>query len=164
MYIEGLDLLDNKILNVIKKDARLSYSDIGEKVGLSRVAVKNRIDNLEKKGIIRGYRTVINSSKVPDSVRFFLDVETYPENYSDVITLLCAEKRIKQVHSVSGDCRIRAVGDVPNSRFLETFVNNLYNNTKGIRRVGLHVMLATFKDVDGGVDYERKDDELRDSI
>ena len=43
MNIEGLDKLDNAILETIKDNARMSYSDIGEKVGLSRVAVKNRM-------------------------------------------------------------------------------------------------------------------------
>lgn len=53
MYIEGLDELDNKILTVIKKDARLSYSDIGKSVGLSRVSVKNRMDILEEREILK---------------------------------------------------------------------------------------------------------------
>ena len=39
----------------MKDNARLNYSDIGTMVGLSRVAVKNRMDAMEKKGIIGGY-------------------------------------------------------------------------------------------------------------
>ena len=31
MYIEGLDELDNKIIEVVKENARLTYSEIGEK-------------------------------------------------------------------------------------------------------------------------------------
>ena len=49
MSIEGLDKLDNAILDSIRENARMSYSDIGEKVGLSRVAVKNRLDAMEKR-------------------------------------------------------------------------------------------------------------------
>ena len=37
MYILGLDEVDNKIIEIIKDNARLSYSDIGKAVGLSRV-------------------------------------------------------------------------------------------------------------------------------
>ena len=54
MNIEGLDKLDNAILETIKDNARMSYSDIGEKVGLSRVAVKNRMEILEKKDTEEG--------------------------------------------------------------------------------------------------------------
>lgn len=66
MNIEGLDRFDHAILEVIKDHARMSYSEIGEKVGLSRVAVKNRMEIMEKKGIIQGYKTVIDETKVPN--------------------------------------------------------------------------------------------------
>ena len=47
MFLEGLDALDQKIVQLLIENARLSYSDIGEKVGISRVAVKARIQALE---------------------------------------------------------------------------------------------------------------------
>ena len=50
MNAEGLDKLDSRILEVIKDNARMSYSDIGDLVGLSRVAVKNRMEAMEKAG------------------------------------------------------------------------------------------------------------------
>ena len=40
MTSEGLDKVDKQILKILEKDARLSYSEIGDKVGLSRVSVK----------------------------------------------------------------------------------------------------------------------------
>lgn len=52
MHINGIDEKDNEIINLLLKDARMSYSDIGEEIGLSRTAVKNRVANLEKNGII----------------------------------------------------------------------------------------------------------------
>lgn len=55
MRINGIDEKDNEIINFLLMNARMSYSDIGEKIGLSRTAVKNRIATLEKNGIIGGY-------------------------------------------------------------------------------------------------------------
>ena len=52
MYLDGLDALDQKIIQLLIENARISYSDIGEKTGISRVAVKARIQALEKKGVI----------------------------------------------------------------------------------------------------------------
>ena len=54
MYLSGLDEQDRKILNLLTQNARYTYSEIGEKLGLSRVAIKNRIDALEQRGVIRG--------------------------------------------------------------------------------------------------------------
>ena len=84
MNIDGLDNKDNEILSLIADNARMSYSDIGEKVGLSRVSVKNRMRILEEKGIIKGYKTVIDAEKSGESIRFFLDVESYPEFWDEV--------------------------------------------------------------------------------
>ena len=42
MYLDGLDALDQKILQLLIENARISYSDIGEETGISRVAVKAR--------------------------------------------------------------------------------------------------------------------------
>ena len=63
MYLNGLDELDQKIIQLLVKNARMSYSDIGEKIGISRVAVKARIQALENKGIIEEYTTIINTQK-----------------------------------------------------------------------------------------------------
>ena len=60
MFLEGLDALDQQIVSLLIENARLSYSDIGEKVGLSRVAVKSRIQALEQRGVIEEYTTIIN--------------------------------------------------------------------------------------------------------
>lgn len=53
MYLDQLDELDQKILTLLIENARYSYSEIGEKTGISRVAVKARIDALEKRGLLR---------------------------------------------------------------------------------------------------------------
>ena len=58
MFLEGLDSLDQKIIQLLTENARMSYSEIGQKIGISRVAVKARIDALEQRGIIEEYTTV----------------------------------------------------------------------------------------------------------
>ena len=57
MFLDGLDALDQKIVQLLIHNARMSYSDIGESVGISRVAVKARIQSLERRGIIEEYTT-----------------------------------------------------------------------------------------------------------
>ena len=52
MFLDGLDELDQKILQLLIRNARMSYSEIGQQVGISRVAVKMRVQALEKKGIM----------------------------------------------------------------------------------------------------------------
>ncbi|MBI2129094.1 Lrp/AsnC family transcriptional regulator [Candidatus Woesearchaeota archaeon] len=65
-YIEKpkIDLKDKKILSVLSKNCRLAATQIGRLVGLSKEVVRYRIKNLEKKGLIRGYITIINPAKL----------------------------------------------------------------------------------------------------
>ena len=49
MYLDGLDKLDQKIIQLLIENARISYSDIGEEIGISRVAVKARIQGFGEK-------------------------------------------------------------------------------------------------------------------
>ena len=58
---------ERKILEVLKEDARATYSDIGKRVGLSRTAVKNTITSMEEDGIIFGYK-VITDDTLRDSM------------------------------------------------------------------------------------------------
>lgn len=155
MNVEGLDVLDKKILDVLRDNARASFSEIGDVVGLSRVAVKKRIEAMEQTGIIQGYKTVINPTNVPQGVKFIIDVEAVPELLQDVIEELANDKLLRQVYTTTGDCRIHAIGFAQNVNTLEKHVNHLYLRTKGIRRMSWHLLLATIKDVDGGVEYVR---------
>lgn len=155
MNIEGLDKKDHDILNVIKDHARMSYSDIGEKVGLSRVAVRNRMEVMEKKGIIKGYKTIVDETNCPEGISFVLDVEAVPEAYSDVVNTLKRDSFLRQIYSTTGECRIHCIGFAPNNRTLDSHVNHLFRSTKGIRKMSWNILLSTLKDVDGGVEDER---------
>ncbi len=55
-----IDSYDSKILKIIKNNSRLSYEEVGRKIGLTRNAVKERIRKLEERGIIADYMMVIN--------------------------------------------------------------------------------------------------------
>ena len=78
MYLNGLDELDQKIIQLLIENARISYSDIGKETGISRVAVKARIQALEKQGIIEEYTTIINPQKISGAVSCYFEIETSP--------------------------------------------------------------------------------------
>ena len=48
MYLDGLDRIDQQIIDLLTHNARMSYVDIGKELGLSRVAVKTRIQTMEE--------------------------------------------------------------------------------------------------------------------
>ena len=80
MNAEVLDAIDYKILALLYRDARITFSEIGQEVGLSRVAVKNRITAMEQCGIILGYKAVIDTTKVPGGLFVIEEAEVAPED------------------------------------------------------------------------------------
>ena len=162
MQIAGLDEIDNRILEVIADHARLSYSDIGDAVGLSRVAVKKRMDQMEKSGVIRGYRTEIEPKQIPNSIQYFLDIEADPEEMGAIEDYLAKDPMIRQIYLISGSCRIHAIGLAPNQNTLQVQTRLLYRNLKGVRRMTYSVVLSTLKDLDGGIEYESVTDNGSD--
>ena len=154
MAIPGIDEIDNRIIELLHKNARMSYSEIGKQVGKSRVAVKSRIEQLEKSGIIRGYCAVIDVSAVPDGIQFTLDIETSPDQYEAVIAKLSMGNMIQKIYGTSGECRIHAVGVAPNSETLGTYARHLHRSTDGVRKMSWQFLVTTYKDTERGVDYE----------
>lgn len=54
MWIKGLDDIDNRILNLLLNNGRMSYSELGEIVGLSRTSVKIALQNWKIKALYPG--------------------------------------------------------------------------------------------------------------
>ena len=155
MYIEGLDDIDNRILDAIKDNARLTYKEIGDIVGISRVSVKNRMDAMQEKGVIKGYATMIDASKVTEGTRFFIDIECTPSAYEEMASYLASNPMIRQIYGVSGECRLHAVGFASNARNFENFANSIYRKQRAVRRMSCSTVLSTLMDKDGGVEYVR---------
>ena len=55
-----MDMIDRKILRELSRHARLSNVDLAERVGLSPSACSRRVQELERSGVIRGYRAVLD--------------------------------------------------------------------------------------------------------
>jgi DNA-binding Lrp family transcriptional regulator len=102
MYLNGLDELDQKIVQLLIKNARFSYSDIGKEVGISRVAVKARIQALEKKGVIEEYTTIINPQKISGAISCYFEIETLSNSFTDVIEILNQNNIVTQIYRVTG--------------------------------------------------------------
>ena len=97
MYLDGLDEADRRIVLLLTENARMSYSDIGKQVGLSRVAVKSRIKALEERGIIEGYTTIIDPQKISGAVSCYFEIESSPETFDKVVDILYDDAEVKQI-------------------------------------------------------------------
>lgn len=149
MYLDGLDELDQKIVRLLIENARISYSEIGEKVGISRVAVKSRIQDLEQKGIIEEYTTVINPQKISGAVSCYFEIETTPECLSKVINILNNHDNVTQIYRVTGKDKLHVHAVASSSDEMETFLHEVIDKLPGILSCSCNIILSRIKDIKG---------------
>ena len=149
MYLDGLDELDQKIIRLLIENARISYSDIGEETGISRVAVKARIQALEKRGVIEEYTTIINPQKISGDVSCYFEIETKPEYLAQVTDILYKNNTITQIYRVTGRDRLHVHAVASSGDEMEYFLHNVIDTLPGIISCSCNMILSRIKDIKG---------------
>lgn len=149
MYLDGLDESDQKIVRLLIENARVSYSDLGEKIGLSRVAVKARIQALEQRGIIEEYTTVINPQKISGAVSCYFEIETTPGSLSEVIDILNGDDTATQIYRVTGRDKLHVHAVAASGEEMETFLHAVIDALPGVVSCSCNIILSRIKDIKG---------------
>ena len=83
--MEGhLDAADRMILEVVQSDARLSFREIGRRIGMSTPTVSERIRRLESAGIIKGYAAKVDRAAVGREIGAFLRLSVSDKDFRRV--------------------------------------------------------------------------------
>ena len=149
MFLQGLDELDQKIVQLLIENARMSYSKIGAKVGVSRVAVKLRIQALEQRGVIEEYTTVINPQKLSGAVSCYFEIETEPSALAHVVEVLKADDTVTQIYRVTGNSRLHVHAVAASAREMEALITEVIDPLPGVTRCSCSTILSRVKDIKG---------------
>ena len=104
-----IDETDRKILAEVQRDARITYKEIGDAVGMTRSAVRERVARLEEAGIISGYRAEIDTDAlgralhVMISFKFNLDKKFDKKPNDVLIPILNASPDVLRFWEIYGD-------------------------------------------------------------
>ena len=149
MFLDGLDELDQKIVSLLIQNARMSYSDIGAQVGLSRVAVKMRIQALEQRGIIEEYTTIINPQKISGAVSCYFEIETAPESLAEVTRRLCQADAVTQIYRVTGKNKLHVHAVAASAQEMERLMEEVIDPLPGVLSCSCNIILSRIKDIKG---------------
>ncbi len=145
MRYKGLDEVNRKILEYLTEDSRMSYAELARKIHLSRVAVRERISNMIKEGIICQFTTVVNASKVGFPVPAFLDIEVQPDKIQEVIKQLQEKEAIKTIYQKTGSAGVQAHAFLESTEKLNKFLQEEVYVINGIEDVDCQLLLRCFK-------------------
>lgn len=149
MFMDGLDDLDQKIVNLLIQNARMSYSEIGQQVGISRVAVKMRVQALEQKGIIEEYTTIINPQKISGAVSCYFEIETKPDTLAEVAKILEKNDTVTQIYRVTGKSRLHVHAVASSNEEMEKLICNTMDKLPGVVECTCNTILSRIKDIKG---------------
>ena len=149
MFLDGMDEVDQKIVQLLIRNARMSYSDIGQQVGISRVAVKSRIKALEEKGVIEEYTAIINPQKISGAVSCYFEIELSPEHFEAAVNILRENPIITQIYRVTGRCRLHVHAVASSNEEMDDLLAKVIDPLPGLLSCSCNIILSRIKDIKG---------------
>ena len=139
-----LDSVDRHILSLLQENCKLPLARIGERVGLSAPAVAERIDKLEKSGVIRGYTAVLDSHKLGKDITAFIGVcIEHPRLITKFEREIDRLEDIQECHHVTGQYTLLLKAKADNTPALEQLIRNI-RFLEGVTRTETLVVLSTY--------------------
>ena len=96
-----MDALDHRLIAALRHDARLSVAALAQKLEVSRGTVTNRMEKLERDGVIAGYTVRLRPDAVTDEIRAWASVAV-EGNQQSVVRALLGEPGVSALHDTNG--------------------------------------------------------------
>ncbi len=155
-----------QILNLMEKDARISYDDIATITGLSVKEVAEEIRSMEEEGIIRGYKTVINRELIDEeSVSATIELKVVPKaelGFEEVAERIALYPEVESVSLMSGGCDLSVVVRGKSFREVSAFVSKELATIDAVTATSTQFIMKRYKDY--GVILIDEDKDERDAV
>ncbi len=138
-----LDARDRAILLVLQRESRLSYAEIGSRVGLSPAAVHDRVKKLERRGVIKAYKIQVDPEALGLKLTAFVSIRL--DNNSTVREIqpnLEQLHQIEEMHSIAGETDILLKVRTTDTKTLETLIYRI-KCVPGVARITSTIVLST---------------------
>ncbi|MGB4135670.1 MAG: Lrp/AsnC family transcriptional regulator [Microbacterium sp.] len=120
------DAVDRAIIAEVSRDARATLAQLSDAVGLSTSAVQTRLRRLESRGVIAGYRALLDAEQVGKPLSAFIEITpldpAQPDNAPELLEHLDA---IEACHSIAGEASYMLFARVATPRALEQLVRDI---------------------------------------
>ena len=140
-----LDETDRRIIEVLERDARTSLRKIAGEVGVALGTVSNRVRKMEEKGIITGYRVMLDSDRVGWGLTVVIGLRINKGLLIEIQEKIAKDPRVYGVYDVTGDFDSMVVARARDRRDLDDLSKNLLS-MDGVARSVTHLVLNTVKE------------------
>ena len=103
-YRNGVEDIDRRIVTLLCRDGRISFTELSRQTGLSVSATHQRVRRLERRGVIKGYAALIDPAGAGLPLTAFISIKPFdPAAPDDAPEKLAHLSAIEACHSVAGD-------------------------------------------------------------
>lgn len=144
-----MDAIDHKILHALSVDGRITNAALAEQAGLSPSACLRRVQELERKGVIRGYRAVLDRAKLGCGfvayigVSLSLHTKTAQETF---VRTILASPAVVACHNVTGAIEFLLRVEVEDIAAYKSFHTDTLGAAPHVDAITTYVVLASDRD------------------
>lgn len=141
-----LDETDLAILNHLQENGRAQRNTIADLVNLSVPSVSERMKKLEERGLIEGYKAILNSKKFHFDITAFIFVQVDgSENYQNFVEKAQEEVEVLECHSITGDGSHFLKVRTKNTGSFESLLSRI-QSWEGVSKTRSNLVLSSFKE------------------
>jgi DNA-binding Lrp family transcriptional regulator len=98
-----IDEIDKKILNTLNKNARISFRQAAEEVGISPTTLYSKVKKLEKSGVLKGYIPLIDKERVGYGLTAIIALRVKQEKDVDIQKAISEFPQVGAVYEITGE-------------------------------------------------------------
>lgn len=133
---------DERLLSMLRTNARTSISDLARMLNLSRSTVQTRIDRLEQTGVIKGYVVEYGQQFVSSLVSAHVSIKVKQKLTTKTNVELKQIPQISELYAISGEYDLIAVVQAQSTEQLSHLLDDI-GNLDGVERTNSAVVLET---------------------
>ncbi len=147
--MKAIDDFDDKILRELSKDGRISNTELAQAIGLSPSACLRRVQELERSGIIKGYRAIIDRSSIGGGFTVFVTIAISEHQKSALRSFERSIKNAPEVvecFNVAGSFEYLLRVEVSDLKAYKDFHSNFIGTLPLVRNITSYVVMENVKD------------------
>ena len=138
----SLDATDQKLLSLLRENARTATAELARRLGLSRTTVQSRIERLERSGVVAGYTVKLADQVEAGLVRTFVLITLAPRQTPAIQAALRRIPAVRTLHSVSGPFDLLAILAAESIGDLDAVIDRI-GQLDGVERTLSAIVLST---------------------
>ncbi|MDE2339001.1 MAG: Lrp/AsnC family transcriptional regulator [Gammaproteobacteria bacterium] len=140
-----MDKIDREIVRSLEQDARMSFAELGQRVGLSKTPCWQRVRELERQGLIRGYRAELDAEQLGLRVHAFVYVSIDSARYAEFEAAAERHPAVLQCYTTAGQADYLMHVLVTEIAALDELLRMQVSRMPGVQRIETTVCMKTIK-------------------